>query len=103
MDLLRTSFGQIYFVNLVTGHTRWLPPHRWMEDWVSRVTWDPQNPLDFSCLSGSPFLGHKLSQLIQPPGISRLRVEGGAPYLCHKGQPQYESDESDSSETYPLP
>ena len=28
--------GRIFFANLVTRETRWFPPHRWMEGWISR-------------------------------------------------------------------
>jgi len=28
---LRTDAGRVYFVNLLTNHTRWLPPTRWMQ------------------------------------------------------------------------
>ena len=31
---LRTIHGAIYFANLITHQTRWLPPHRWMADWM---------------------------------------------------------------------
>ena len=31
---LRTSTGIIFFANLVSRETRWLPPHRWMENWL---------------------------------------------------------------------
>jgi len=92
---LRTDYGEIYFANLITRRTRWLPPHRWMEDWISRITYDDG-------VRGSPFEGHRLSQQVQPTSISRMRVEGGAPYMCH-GAPQYASDTSDSSDTYPTP
>jgi hypothetical protein len=92
---LRTDYGEIYFANLITRQTRWLPPHRWMEDWISRTT-----PDGYTGIFGGPFDGHRLSQQVQPISISRMRVEGGAPYMCH-GTPQYESDTSDSSDTYP--
>jgi hypothetical protein len=35
--VLYTSSGQRLFINLLTRESRWFPPHRWMEGWVSGV------------------------------------------------------------------
>jgi hypothetical protein len=84
----------VYFANLVTKRTRWLPPPGWFEDWVSRP--------------GANFTGlrypveHPLARWVLPIPDARHRVEGGAPYLGMWGRPQYESDELDTPHTYPL-
>ena len=49
-----------------------------------------------------PFVGSFYSRSLLPPEISRLRVEGGAPYLHSYGVPQYESDRFDSVHSHPL-
>ena len=33
---LRTDSGIVFFVNLVTMVSRWMPPHRWADLWISR-------------------------------------------------------------------
>jgi hypothetical protein len=105
---LRTRDGCIYFANLLTRETRWLPPHLWMHGWVSRTK-----------ISDSRSSGSTMSQILDngrdlpcdgrkplPPLIAFKRVEGGAPYMYESthGAPQYPPDESgwDSQLTYPL-
>ena len=72
---LRTIHGAIYFANLITHQTRWLPPHRWMADWISHAY------LDDTGLHDAPFQNVKLGQLMHPVEISCMRIEGGSPYL----------------------
>ena len=104
---LRTRDGCIYFANLLTRETRWLPPHLWMHGWVSRTK-----------ISDSPSTGSTMSQILDngrdlpcdgrkplPPSVAFQRVEGGAPYMYEPthGTPQYTPDERwDSQLTYPL-
>jgi len=97
---LRTAMGGIYFANLVTRDSRWFPPHRWMDGWVTRGhrAVRGSDTLD-QC---DPFVGSFYSRSLLPPEISRLRVEGGAPYLHSYGVPQYESDRFDSVHSHPL-
>ena len=80
--------GRVYFANIITGETRWAPPLRWLSDWISRSS---------SFSSRSPY-----TRSLLPPSLARLHVEGGAPYLDSCGVPRYESDSSDSSDTYPM-
>ena len=106
---LRTAGGAVYFANLLTGRTRWLPPHRWMEGWISRrvVTGIPV-PTDDSAaarayddaVGGLPWLECARGRRVDdreplPPIISRLRVDGGAPYMDETGLPQYTPDAFD--------
>ena len=72
---LRTSHGEIYFANLVTHVTRWMPPHRWMADWISHPQTGPYG------LINAPFEHHRIGQQMQPLEVGRLCVEGGAAYL----------------------
>lgn len=69
---LRTESAQVYFVNLVTRETRWYPPRCWVYGWISHVC--DESGAD------SPFAGTPLERSLLPPSLSRLRVEGGAPY-----------------------
>jgi len=45
--------------------------------------------------------GTRFTRDLLPPLVSRLRVEGGAPYLWESGLPTYASDEHDTRLTYP--
>ena len=98
---LRTGVcAQCYFVNVITGDTRWFPPRHWMDGWISRPWYDV-----VQCeLRDLPFDSrHRLGQMVQPIAISRLRCEGGAPPRLHeRGTPQYSPDESDTPDTYPM-
>ena len=94
---LRTSYGCVFFANLITRQTRWLPPHGWMQGWISRPSIDDQGR---AC--GTPFEGTRLVRDLLPGPIARLRVEGGAPYLWESGQPTYSADSDDTASTYPL-
>jgi hypothetical protein len=122
---LLSAEGVIYFANLLTRETRWFPPHRWMEGWVSRP---PVDAAAGSCWAGAPteaeyarqyeafgcykpehrsvgsFLaGRRLDDRdLLPQLLARRRVDGGAPYLQARGKPQYPADERDTVLTYPL-
>ena len=85
---LRTPDGRVYFANMITCQTRWFPPHRWMDGWISR----PPDEFD-----GTMFARNRL-----PRSVARLRVEGGAPYFHESGRPQYDPDGNDTDHTYPL-
>ena len=92
------SLGQIFYVNLVTQETRWLPPHRWMEGWISRPHIGPHGDL-----RDSLFEGHRLSQQLLPLVLARQRTECGAPPLFYeRGVPQFEPDDDDTPDTHPL-
>ena len=84
---LRTTTGQVYFANLSTRETRWFPPHRWMQGWITR-----QSPFD----ARSHYSRFKLPSL-----VGYRQVDGGAPYLDAQGLPQYDRLPSDSDLTYP--
>jgi len=89
---LRDDFGRIYFINLKTGQSRWFPPHRWMQGWVTRGTsHDRSGRLVHDYVTLTPAL---LRQLM-PPELARLRVDGGAPYMDALDSPPYEPDEID--------
>ena len=94
---LRTSYGYVFFANLVTRQTRWLPPHGWMQGWISRPPFDEEGRIH-----STPFDGTRLARDLLPGPVARLRVEGGAPYLWELGQPIYGADEGDTPSTYPL-
>ena len=103
--------GIAYYANLLTRQTRWLPPHRWMEGWVSRPTTaiTPAagvlpTSLPLCDLSDAMFGGDRGfdARALLPLHIARQRVEGGAPHLHERGVPQYPPDEYDSPLTYPL-
>ena len=98
---LRTSTGCVYFANLVSRETRWLPPHLWMEGWRCRrpstgvyMGPHPHGHVDEwrSLHEGLPHLGT----------TGRESVEGGAPYMHEHGLPSYPPDEDDTPLTYPL-
>ena len=106
---LRTRDGCIYFANLLTRETRWLPPHLWMHGWVSRTGTCTPSDLHRSEMSrvldndgrDLPCDGRKPL----PPSVAFQRIEGGAPYMYEPmhGTPQYPPDERwDSQLTYPL-
>jgi len=85
---LRTRDGCVYFANLVTGVTRWLPPKTWMRGWISRLNQEPRN--------------RNLAEIDWQE--ARLRVDGGAPYIYEPehGLPQYEANSDDSPYSFPL-
>jgi hypothetical protein len=93
---LRTPYGCVFFVNLITHQSRWLPPRRWMEDWISRPS-IAENGRPYN----TPFDEYRQSRDLLPPAVARRRVEGGAPYLWESGSPSYSRDESDTLLTYP--
>jgi hypothetical protein len=88
---LRTPGGCVYFANLVTRLTRWFPPRHWMEGWVSRPhsNWSGHS----QAATGSPLCRSECcpsySRGMLPISIARQRVDGGAPYLDGRGQPQW--------------
>ena len=93
---LRTQWGCIYFANLITGQTRWLPPRRWMEGWISRPLAD-----DDGRAVGALLEGTRYGRELLPASVARKRVEGGAPYLWETGMPSYAPDRHDTSLTHP--
>ena len=108
--LLRTPDGCKYFANLFTKQTRWLPPHRWMEGWISRRPVTAEEfcndvyPLTFAEIAERPRKPDRPHDSRAPllGLMCRQRVDGGAPYLYESGKPQYEPDEFDTPLTYPL-
>ena len=100
---LRTHAGAVYFANLVSRETRWLPPVNWMEEWICR------RPCDADSFHASQhpcgMLRHDQAydpRMPQVGMLGRQRVEGGAPYMHTSGRPQYLPDEYDTPLTYPL-
>ena len=83
---LRTGGGCVFFANLVSQETRWLPPRQWMTGWISRPRLCPK----FGVEIDSPFQScRRLADLLVPRAIARKRVEGGAPYMHERcdGEP----------------
>ena len=100
---LRTHAGAVYFANVVSRETRWLPPVNWMEEWICR------RPCDADSFHASQhpcgMLRHDQAydpRMPQVGMLGRQRVEGGAPYMHTSGRPQYLPDEYDTPLTYPL-
>ena len=93
---IRTQNGEVYFGNLVSRETRWFPPKHWMAHWCDRPTYGDHGY--------STKIVHlpQLRLLVQHEQL-RHSVEGGAPYLYESthGVPTYDSDELDTSLTYP--
>jgi hypothetical protein len=65
---LRTAYGCVFFVNLITHQTRWLPPLRWMQDWVSRPSINEDGRAYRMALEGTRFTRDLL------PPLDRLRL-----------------------------
>ena len=74
-----------------------MPPHRWMETWVSR----PGDGGTEGPGQASPFVDCRLGQQLLPLPIARRRVEGGAPYFHSRGLPPWATDSVDSALTHP--
>ena len=101
---LRTLHGVVYFANLVTHQTRWIPPMRWMADWVSRGYTVHTGATGHHMIRTDDFADHPSARYALPPAVSRRRVEGGAPYLHEHdlhGTPQYSTDMLDTPLTHP--
>ena len=100
---LRSHAGAVYFANLVSRETRWLPPVNWMEGWICRRPCDVES---FAMpLHPCAMLRHDQAydpRMPQVGMLGRQRVEGGAPYMHTSGRPQYLPDEYDTPLTYPL-
>ena len=93
---LRTEAGCIFFCNVLTQETWWLPPRLWMPGWVSRPRLCPKSGLEI----GSPFQHcRRLADQLLPRAIARKRVEGGAPYMHEQSddKPQYPPNECDTA------
>ena len=98
VSLRHHRHGVVYFANLFTQETRWFPPRRWMEGWVSRPHGELANLQDVL------FAGHRLDAHRLPLALARQRIEGGAlPLLYERGVPQYPPDADDTPDTHPLP
>ena len=97
---LRTNAGRVYFANLVTRETRWFPPLRWMDDWMSRPTVHTDAsglvPARSTCMFDGQLTRGRL-----PFTVARKLVEGGAPYLHERGLPPYATDDYDTHLTHP--
>ena len=66
---LRTSSGRVYFANLVTRATRWLPPSCWHSGWISYTS-----PFDARAHS-------HYTRVLLPVSLARVQIEGGAPFV----------------------
>jgi len=87
----------IYFANLLTRETRWLPPHLWLHGWVSRI--------EISDTLSRGLFRSNMSQALDsagrdlpcdgrkplPSSDAFQRVEGGAPYMCMSQRTAYRS------------
>ena len=98
---LRTPHGEVYFANLVTRETRWLPPHLWQEGFISRHSLCSHEDDPYHVLLSRASVDHRTPL---PDKLGRVRVEGGAPYLLDEdsGRPKYPPDVFDTPHTYPL-
>lgn len=97
---LRTPDGVVYFGNLVSRETRWLPPHMWQEGFISRHSLSSsEDPYDQ--LASRGLIDHRTPLPMQ---LARMRIEGGAPYCLDEssGTPTYPPDAFDTPCTYPL-
>ena len=108
---LRTSGGCVYFANLITGQTRWLPPAGWMQGWRARIYFPLGTPTQDESNNGALSIEwHSERAYDERSGLmflgteGRRHVEGGAPYLyeARQGMPQYPPDAFDSPQTYPM-
>ena len=108
---LRTPGGCVYFANLITGQTRWLPPAGWMQGWRARIYQPLGTPTQDACSSDALSIEWHSeraydgrSGLMYLGAEGRRHVEGGAPYLyeARQGMPRYPPDEYDSPQTYPM-
>jgi hypothetical protein len=98
VDLAGDEGGCVFFANLLTRETRWLPPRTWMPGWISCPLRCPRNGIEFE----NPLQASRhLTDLLLPREIARKRVEGGEPYMHEHGEPQYAPDKDDSELTYP--
>ena len=66
---LRTPRGRVYFANLVTRVTRWLPPPCWHDGWLSCT-----NPFD-------PRLHSHYRRMMLPQSLASVQIEGGARFV----------------------
>ena len=66
---LRTPSGRVYFANLVSRVTRWLPPPCWHDDWLSLTS-----PFD-------PRAHSHYTRMKLPPSLAHVQIEGGAPFV----------------------
>ena len=101
---LRTPDGVVFFANLVSRETRWIPPRRWMQGWKRRREAMYPELLNadvhpYSHLDASRAADPRISPI---PSYTRRMVEGGAPYMHEDGIPQYPPDATDSEDTYPI-
>ena len=97
---LRTPDGVVYFGNLVSRETRWLPPRMWQEGFISRHSLNSsEDPYDQ--LANRGLIDHRTPLPMQ---LARMRIEGGAPYCLDEdsGTPTYPPDAFDTPCTYPL-
>ena len=97
---LRTPCGVVYFGNLVSRETRWLPPRMWQEGFISRHSLNSsEDPYDQ--LANRGLIDHRTPLPMQ---LARMRIEGGAPYCLDEdsGTPTYPPDAFDTPCTYPL-
>ena len=95
---LRTPRGTVYFANLVSRATRWFPPQLWMHGWIERP--EPSSRNDIFSTYARP----RSLQIVLSCAAARRTVEGGAPYMYDdsQGLPQYDADEADTVDTYPM-
>ena len=98
MDLAGDEGGCVFFANLLTRETRWLPPRTWMPGWISCPQRYPRDGIEIDNHLQS---SRCFTDLLLPREIARKRVEGGAPYMHEHGKPQYAPDKDNTEQTYP--
>jgi hypothetical protein len=108
---LRNRDGTLYFANLITRETRWLPPSNWMAGWRARIYPCMSSPTkggfanDLSTFQWNSERAYDERNGLMYLGTeARKHAEGGAPYLyeAQQGKPQYPPDEYDTAQTYPM-
>ena len=76
---LRTLGGRVYFANLVTRVTRWLPPPCWQSGWIELDSDRSTHAL--LSLNGGMKKHSYYMRMLLPHSLAKLRIEGGAPFV----------------------
>ena len=71
----RTSGGAVFFANLLTKRTQWLPPETWSSGWIEFGVANARGQTSNSLVGAHAMLRHAL-----PPCTAGSMVEGGSAY-----------------------
>jgi hypothetical protein len=71
----RTTGGAVFFANLLTKQTQWLPPETWSSGWIEFGTADARGRTSNSLVGAHAMLRHAL-----PSCTAGSMVEGGSAY-----------------------